>query len=92
MRIPTVWCGFVGVGTVVNVVLYTVQYIFFCQSPFFYEDSSPSPVFLSRWFSSMNWHKLRVGQVEAPTIRLIQKVSLASAHIFKKKIYVKLNR
>ncbi|XP_035649550.1 cGMP-dependent protein kinase 1-like isoform X2 [Oncorhynchus keta] len=26
-----------------------------------------------RWFSSMNWHKLRVGQVEAPTIRLIRK-------------------
>ncbi|CAB1340134.1 unnamed protein product [Coregonus sp. 'balchen'] len=26
-----------------------------------------------RWFSSMNWQKLRVGQVEAPTIRLIRK-------------------
>ncbi|XP_056150815.1 cGMP-dependent protein kinase 1 [Lampris incognitus] len=26
-----------------------------------------------RWFSSMNWHKLRVGQVDAPTIRLIRK-------------------
>ncbi|KAJ0060913.1 hypothetical protein NL108_001766, partial [Boleophthalmus pectinirostris] len=23
-----------------------------------------------RWFSNMNWHKLRVGQLEAPTIRL----------------------
>uniref|UniRef100_A0A4W5JV48 Protein kinase cGMP-dependent 3 n=1 Tax=Hucho hucho TaxID=62062 RepID=A0A4W5JV48_9TELE len=36
-----------------------------------------------RWFSSMNWHKLRVGQVEAPTIRLIRKVSLATAGNFK---------
>ncbi|CAL8312900.1 unnamed protein product [Lota lota] len=26
-----------------------------------------------RWFSSMNWHKLRVGQVEAPTVRLVRK-------------------
>ncbi|XP_071398746.1 cGMP-dependent protein kinase 1, partial [Centroberyx affinis] len=26
-----------------------------------------------RWFSNMNWHKLRVGQVDAPTIRLIRK-------------------
>ncbi|XP_035474246.2 cGMP-dependent protein kinase 1 [Scophthalmus maximus] len=26
-----------------------------------------------RWFSSMNWHKLRVGQLDAPTIRLIRK-------------------
>ncbi|XP_035276952.1 cGMP-dependent protein kinase 1 [Anguilla rostrata] len=26
-----------------------------------------------RWFSSINWHKLRVGQVEAPTLRLIRK-------------------
>ncbi|XP_062323258.1 cGMP-dependent protein kinase 1 [Osmerus eperlanus] len=26
-----------------------------------------------RWFSSMNWHKLRVGQVEAPTVKLIRK-------------------
>ncbi|KAJ8356693.1 hypothetical protein SKAU_G00194870 [Synaphobranchus kaupii] len=26
-----------------------------------------------RWFSSVNWHKLRVGQVEAPTLRLIRK-------------------
>ncbi|CAI5683705.1 cGMP-dependent protein kinase 2 [Oreochromis niloticus] len=26
-----------------------------------------------RWFSSMNWHKLRVGQLEAPTARLIRK-------------------
>ncbi|KAK2890181.1 hypothetical protein Q8A73_018481 [Channa argus] len=26
-----------------------------------------------RWFSSMNWHKLRMGQLDAPTIRLIRK-------------------
>ncbi|KAM6954618.1 cGMP-dependent protein kinase 1 [Aplochiton taeniatus] len=26
-----------------------------------------------RWFSSMNWHKLRVGQVDAPTVKLIRK-------------------
>ncbi|CAL8394141.1 unnamed protein product [Gadus morhua 'NCC'] len=26
-----------------------------------------------RWFSTMNWHKLRVGQVEAPTVRLVRK-------------------
>ncbi|KAI1897232.1 hypothetical protein AGOR_G00081150 [Albula goreensis] len=26
-----------------------------------------------RWFSSINWHKLRVGQVEAPTVKLIRK-------------------
>ncbi|GAA6234290.1 cGMP-dependent protein kinase 2-like [Lates japonicus] len=26
-----------------------------------------------RWFSSMNWHKLRVGQLDAPTVRLIRK-------------------
>ncbi|XP_035534169.1 cGMP-dependent protein kinase 2 [Morone saxatilis] len=26
-----------------------------------------------RWFSSMNWHKLRVGQLNAPTVRLIRK-------------------
>ncbi|CAL8394173.1 unnamed protein product [Arctogadus glacialis] len=25
-----------------------------------------------RWFSTMNWHKLRVGQVEAPTVRLVR--------------------
>ena len=24
----------------------------------------------------MNWHKLRVGQVEAPTVRLVRKVGL----------------
>lgn len=28
-----------------------------------------------RWFSSMNWHKLRVGQLDAPTVRLIRKAS-----------------
>ncbi|XP_026174393.1 cGMP-dependent protein kinase 2 [Mastacembelus armatus] len=26
-----------------------------------------------RWFSSMNWHKLRMGQLNAPTVRLIRK-------------------
>lgn len=26
-----------------------------------------------RWFSSMNWHKLRMGQLDAPTVRLIRK-------------------
>ncbi|XP_062267162.1 cGMP-dependent protein kinase 1 [Platichthys flesus] len=26
-----------------------------------------------RWFSSMNWHKLREGQLNAPTVRLIRK-------------------
>nr|XP_043904448.1 cGMP-dependent protein kinase 2 [Solea senegalensis] len=26
-----------------------------------------------RWFGNMNWHKLRVGQVDAPTVRLIRK-------------------
>ncbi|XP_043962894.1 cGMP-dependent protein kinase 1 [Gambusia affinis] len=26
-----------------------------------------------RWYSSMNWHKLRMGQLDAPTIRLIRK-------------------
>ncbi|KAK2883760.1 hypothetical protein Q8A67_017397 [Cirrhinus molitorella] len=26
-----------------------------------------------RWFNSINWHKLRMGQLEAPTIRLIRK-------------------
>ncbi|KAL2082189.1 hypothetical protein ACEWY4_022007 [Coilia grayii] len=26
-----------------------------------------------RWFSMVNWHKLRLGQVEAPTVRLIRK-------------------
>ncbi|XP_030260401.1 cGMP-dependent protein kinase 2 [Sparus aurata] len=26
-----------------------------------------------RWFSNMNWHKLRVGQLDAPTVRLIRK-------------------
>ncbi|XP_029903313.1 cGMP-dependent protein kinase 1 [Myripristis murdjan] len=26
-----------------------------------------------RWFSSINWHKLHVGQVDAPTVRLIRK-------------------
>lgn len=26
-----------------------------------------------RWFGSMNWHKLRVGQLEAPTVRLVRK-------------------
>uniref|UniRef100_A0A3Q2NNH4 Protein kinase cGMP-dependent 3 n=1 Tax=Fundulus heteroclitus TaxID=8078 RepID=A0A3Q2NNH4_FUNHE len=25
------------------------------------------------WYSSMNWHKLRMGQLDAPTIRLIRK-------------------
>lgn len=29
--------------------------------------------FSFRWFSSINWHKLRVGQVDAPTVRLIRK-------------------
>uniref|UniRef100_A0AAQ4RXP8 Protein kinase domain-containing protein n=1 Tax=Gasterosteus aculeatus aculeatus TaxID=481459 RepID=A0AAQ4RXP8_GASAC len=28
---------------------------------------------MCRWFSSMNWHKLRVGQLDAPTVRLIRK-------------------
>ncbi|TKS76386.1 cGMP-dependent protein kinase 1 [Collichthys lucidus] len=32
-----------------------------------------------RWFSSMNWHKLRVGQLNAPTVRLIRKASQKSA-------------
>ncbi|XP_077075734.1 cGMP-dependent protein kinase 1 [Siphateles boraxobius] len=26
-----------------------------------------------RWFNSINWHKLRMGQLEAPTVRLIRK-------------------
>ncbi|KAM9356418.1 cGMP-dependent protein kinase 2 [Pholidichthys leucotaenia] len=26
-----------------------------------------------RWFGNMNWHKLRVGQLDAPTVRLIRK-------------------
>ncbi|XP_017278839.1 cGMP-dependent protein kinase 1 [Kryptolebias marmoratus] len=26
-----------------------------------------------RWFSSMNWHKLRMGHLDAPTVRLIRK-------------------
>eukprot|EP00064_Thunnus_orientalis_P018487 superscaffoldBa00004279_g18586 len=26
-----------------------------------------------RWFSNMNWHKLRMGQVDPPTVRLIRK-------------------
>ncbi|XP_039981661.1 cGMP-dependent protein kinase 1 [Xiphias gladius] len=26
-----------------------------------------------RWFSTMNWHKLRMGQLDAPTVRLIRK-------------------
>ncbi|XP_008396050.1 cGMP-dependent protein kinase 2 [Poecilia reticulata] len=26
-----------------------------------------------RWYSSMNWHKLRMGQLDAPTIRLVRK-------------------
>ncbi|KAM6915408.1 cGMP-dependent protein kinase 2 [Xenentodon cancila] len=26
-----------------------------------------------RWFSNMNWHKLRMGQLDAPTVRLIHK-------------------
>ncbi|XP_051954557.1 cGMP-dependent protein kinase 1 isoform X1 [Xyrauchen texanus] len=26
-----------------------------------------------RWFNSINWHQLRMGQLEAPTIRLIRK-------------------
>ncbi|KAG9282369.1 cGMP-dependent protein kinase 1 isoform X1 [Astyanax mexicanus] len=26
-----------------------------------------------RWFNSINWHKLRMGQIEAPTVRLIRK-------------------
>ncbi|XP_077596111.1 cGMP-dependent protein kinase 1 isoform X4 [Stigmatopora nigra] len=26
-----------------------------------------------RWFSNMNWHKLRMAQLDAPTIRLIRK-------------------
>ncbi|KAL7872507.1 hypothetical protein SRHO_G00074900 [Serrasalmus rhombeus] len=26
-----------------------------------------------RWFNSINWHKLRMGQIDAPTIRLIRK-------------------
>ncbi|XP_011490243.1 cGMP-dependent protein kinase 1 isoform X3 [Oryzias latipes] len=26
-----------------------------------------------RWFGNMNWHKLRLGQLEAPTVRLIRK-------------------
>lgn len=26
-----------------------------------------------RWFGNMNWHKLRVGQLEAPTVRLVRK-------------------
>lgn len=34
--------------------------------------------FTFRWFSSMNWHKLRVGQLEAPTARLIRKASQTS--------------
>lgn len=28
-----------------------------------------------RWFSSINWHKLRMSQLDAPTIRLIRKAS-----------------
>lgn len=35
-------------------------------------------LFTFRWFSSMNWHKLRVGQLEAPTARLIRKASQTS--------------
>ncbi|XP_054603925.1 cGMP-dependent protein kinase 2 [Nothobranchius furzeri] len=26
-----------------------------------------------RWFSSLNWHKLRMGQLDAPTVRLVRK-------------------
>ncbi|XP_061563156.1 cGMP-dependent protein kinase 2 [Cololabis saira] len=26
-----------------------------------------------RWFGSMNWHKLRMGQLDAPTVRLVRK-------------------
>ncbi|XP_035385339.1 cGMP-dependent protein kinase 2 [Electrophorus electricus] len=26
-----------------------------------------------RWFNSINWHKLRMGQMEAPTVKLIRK-------------------
>lgn len=26
-----------------------------------------------RWFSTINWHKLRMGQLDAPTLRLIRK-------------------
>ncbi|XP_048841887.1 cGMP-dependent protein kinase 1 isoform X1 [Brienomyrus brachyistius] len=26
-----------------------------------------------RWFGNINWHKLRVGQLEAPTVRLMRK-------------------
>lgn len=28
-----------------------------------------------RWFSSINWHKLRMSQLDAPTVRLIRKAS-----------------
>uniref|UniRef100_W5KR23 Protein kinase cGMP-dependent 3 n=1 Tax=Astyanax mexicanus TaxID=7994 RepID=W5KR23_ASTMX len=27
----------------------------------------------NHWFNSINWHKLRMGQIEAPTVRLIRK-------------------
>lgn len=26
-----------------------------------------------RWFSNINWHKLRMSQLDAPTVRLIRK-------------------
>ena len=31
----------------------------------------------------MNWHKLRVGQVEAPTVRLVRKVSQRSKDFWR---------
>lgn len=47
-----------------------------------------------RWFSSMNWHKLRVGQLDAPTVRLIRKASRREpagwSHVRKRQLCQKI--
>lgn len=48
-----------------------------------------------RWFSSMNWHKLRVGQLDAPTVKLIRKASRSEAagrsHVRKRQLCQKMS-
>ncbi|TNM94946.1 hypothetical protein fugu_017705 [Takifugu bimaculatus] len=41
--------------------------------PYLSEASKSIISKLCRWFSSINWHKLRMSQLDAPTVRLIRK-------------------
>lgn len=41
----------------------------------------PPASFPFRWFSNMNWHKLRMGQLDAPTVSLIRKASQTTGRV-----------